>query len=358
MPRTIDIGTVLVKYTKPVFCPPLKSVTIKYPSRLDSACTDPGKLYSITPDDNIYPTGQINFCANICKTITVSPREDEEIRIRGNYERKALVLHAAILMRKALGITNGFNIDIDADMDLRHCGLGSSASAIQGVGAAINELYNNPIAPMDLIRYLAGNHAEEIDGDEDHLITVQSVGGSGVCGHYEGGLIIMTGRAVPIVKVKLPEDLKIVFGIPNEYTHPDANDLISKEVNVASDFEKASNDYSREIAYRLLNEAIPELIDGNYRPMKEFIFDYRWDMGSIKNCSYAYPKIYDLAEKMRYLRDDDDIDFIFLSTAGPGFCMITRNVEKARKIFEDLNMKVITSDVFNDKYKIIERRKE
>ncbi|MDO4399259.1 MAG: hypothetical protein Q4C24_03130, partial [Candidatus Saccharibacteria bacterium] len=157
----------------------------------------------------------------------------------------------------------------------------------------------------------------------------------------------------PIVKVNLPEELKIVFGVPNEYLHPDANTLIADEIDASENFEKASIDFSREIAYRLLNEAIPELLDGNYKPMKDFIFDYRWDMGSIKNCAYAYPKIVELAEKMRPLRDDKDIEFIFLSTAGPGFCIVTKNTEKARSVFESLDMKVYVADIHNDKYKII-----
>jgi len=282
-PQIIHIGDILVKFKKPVSCLPFRKITIKYPSRLDAACTDPGKLYSVKPEDNIYPTGQINFCANICKTITVEPRKDNKIIIGGNYNRKSLIKHAVILMQKALDISTGFSIAIDTDIDLRHCGLGSSASAIQGVGAAINELYNNPLESMDLIRYLAGNHAEEIDGDDEHLVFVQSVGGSGVCGHYEGGLIIMTGKAIPIVQVNIPTELKIVFGVPNKYLYPDANRLIADEIKVSKNFKKASIDFSREIAYRLLNHAIPELLDGNLKPMKEFIFDYRWNMGSIKN---------------------------------------------------------------------------
>ncbi len=356
-PQVINVGDVLVEFRRPVSEPPFKKITIKYPSRLDAACTDPGKLYSIKPKDNIFPTGQINFCVNICKKITVEPRKDNAIVVTGNYGRTALVKHAAMLMQEALDITTGFSINIDTDLGLRHCGLGSSASAIQGVGAAINELYNNPIKPMDLIRYLAGNHAEEIDGDNEHLVFVQSVGGSGVCGHYDGGLIIMTGRAVPIIRVNLPEDLKIVFGIPNRYLHPDANTLITDEIMVSESFKKASTDHSREIAYRLLNDAIPELVDGNFRLMKEFIFDYRWDMGSIKNCSYAYPDIVDLAEKMRSLRNDNDIDFIFLSTAGPGFCIVTKDINKAKNIFKRLDMKTFVTDIHNSKYQIIEKVK-
>lgn len=354
-PQVINVGDVLVKFKRPVSEPPLRKITIEYPSRLDAACTDPGKLYSIKPKDNIFPTGQINFCVNICKKITVKPRKDDAIIVTGNYSRIALVKHATILMQKALDITTGFSIDINTDLDLRHCGLGSSASAIQGVGAAINELYNNPIKPMDLVRYLAGNHAEEIDGDNEHLVFVQSVGGSGICGHYNGGLIIMTGKAVPIIKVNLPEDLKIVFGVPNQYLHPDANTLIADEIIASGNFKKASTDYSREIAYRLLNDAIPELVDGNFRPLKEFIFDYRWDMGSIKNCSYAYPGIVSLAEKLRPLRNDNDIEFIFLSTAGPGFCIVTRNTNKAKNVFKKLNMKTFITDIYNDKYKIIKK---
>ena len=354
-PQIISVGDALVELKRPALCSPLKEVTIRYPSRLDAACTDPGKLYSVKSKDNIYPAGQINFCADICKTITVKPRDDEEVIISGNYSRRSLVRHAVILMQKALGVSTGFSVVVNSDVDLRHCGLGSSASAIQGVGAAINELYDNPIKSMDLIRYLAGNHAEEIDGDDDHLVLVQSVGGSGVCGHYEGGLIIITGRAVPIVRVNLSDELKIVFGVPSEYLYPDANKLIMDEVKVSEKFKRASVDFSREIAYRLLNQSIPELIDGNLKPMKEFIFDYRWDMGSIRNCSYSYQDIFELSEKMRYLRNDDDIDFIFLSTAGPGFCIVTKDTEKAKKIFKGLNMKTFVANVYNGRYKIIEK---
>ena len=38
---------------------------------------------------------------------------------------------------------------------------------------------------------------------------------------------------------------------------------------------------------------------------------------------------------------DDDIDFIFLSTAGPGFCIVTRNIGKAERVFKSLDMKTL-----------------
>lgn len=358
-PKRFLVGTTFVNFkelnkTKNIF-PIYKSISIKYPSRLDSACTDPGKIYEYSPD-NIYAAGQINFCVDICKTISVKIRDDNKVCISKRTPRKSLALHSVLLMKKALRIDNGFDVDIVNDLELRHCGLGSSASIIQGVGAAVNELFGKPIKSMDLIRYLAGNHGEEIDGDNKHLIQVQSVGGSGVCGHFNGGLIIMTGRATPIVSINLPSDIKIVFGVPKNYTHPDSNTLIPKEIKNISKFKKASKDFSREIAYRLLNIAIPELIDGNYKPMKDFIFDYRWDMGSINNCAYAYPEILNIAKKMRPLKEEDDILFVALSTAGPGFFIATRNVAKAEKILTSLNMKTYVTNIYNRKYKILAKK--
>ena len=43
-PQIINVGNVLVELRKPVSRPPFRKITIKYPSRLDAACTDPGKL--------------------------------------------------------------------------------------------------------------------------------------------------------------------------------------------------------------------------------------------------------------------------------------------------------------------------
>lgn len=74
-PHVVNVGDVLVEFKRPVSKPPFKRIIIEYPSRLDAACTDPGKLYSIKPKDNIFPTGQINYCVNICKKIAVEPRK-------------------------------------------------------------------------------------------------------------------------------------------------------------------------------------------------------------------------------------------------------------------------------------------
>jgi len=89
--------------------------------------------------------------------------------------------------------------------------------------------------------------------------------------------------------------------------------------------------------------------------MKDFIFDYRWDMGSINNCAYAYPEVVKIAEKLRPLKNDKDIKFVSLSTAGPGFFIVTKKVEKAKKIFSSLNMAIYVANIYNGKYKILKK---
>jgi len=43
--------------------------------------------------------------------------------------------------------------------------------------------------------------------------------------------------------------------------------------------------------------------------------------------------------------------------AGPGFCMITKNTDSTKNIFERLNMRTLVTDIYNSKYEVIEKTK-
>lgn len=354
--KIFQAGTIFVDYKKPIKHgePKYNKIVIKYPSRLEAISLDPSKIAEKT-NDNIYTAGQIDFCVNICKTISVSVNKTGEINISQHTNRKSLALHSALLMKQALKTKIGFDIDIVNDKELRHCGLGSSSSIIQGVAAAINELFGGPVQPLDLIHYMVSNHGEEVDGSAEGLIQVQSVGGSGICGHFVGGIIVNAGKAVPIFRANLPKTYKVVIGIPKSFSHPDSNELMNKELDNMTGFQNTGKEFGGLVAYRLINEVIPGIIQKDYKPCKDLIFDYRWDMGSIKNCSFVCPEIVDIAEKLRPLKNDKDVIFLSLSSVGPGFFIITEKPEKAERIFESLDMFVFTSDIYNDKYQIIEK---
>jgi len=327
-----------------------ESLTVSYPSRLEAMALDPARI----ADNNnlIYEAGQIDFSVALFKHITVKTIQDGSITISDRSPRKALIMHAALLMQNALGLEEGFFIDVKDDIDLRHCGLGSSSSLIAGTAAAINELYNCPIAPLDLVRYCAQNHGEEIDGSNTKLVPVQCIGGSGVCGHFEGGLIILAGQATPIFTTKLPENLKVVIGIPSDFTHPDSQELMEAEVNNMNGFKNAGNKYGAEIAYRVVHEVMPGLVTGDLKPAKELIFDYRWNMDSIKNCAFVYPRMLDVAESLRSLKDDADVKILSLSSVGPGFFAITSNPNKVADIFAGLGMTTHLTTIHNGKYMV------
>lgn len=331
-----------------------KEITIRYPSRLESMSLDPSKIAEYF-SDNIYPAGQINFCVDICNVVTIKINNNEKINITDSSNRKSLILHSALLMKKVLKFSQGLDIDIKNDVELKHCGLGSSSSIINSVATAINELFGKPIKSLDLIHYLVSNHGEEIDGSDNYLIQVQSVGGSGICGHFEGGLIVNSGKATPIFQKKLPTDLRIVIGIPDSFTHPDSDDLMNKEIKNMDGFRNTGDKYAKEIAYRLVHESLPGLIVNNFKPCKDLIFDYRWDMGSIKNCSFVCPEINNIAEKLRPLKDDKDVEFLSLSSVGPGFFAITNKPKKLETLFSNLNMRTYTAKIYNGKYKILNK---
>lgn len=331
-----------------------QAITILYPSRLEAMALDPSK---IAVDNNlVYQAGQIDICVKLFKRIKVQVNNTGRISISQRSPRRSLILHAALLMQQALKFEDGLQIDIIDELDLRHCGLGSSSSLIAGVAAAINELYDTPIQPLDLVRYCAQNHGEEIDESDDELIPVQCIGGSAVCGHYDGGLIILAGQATPIFQQSLSDDLSVVIGVPADFIHPDSEKLMNDEIANIEGFANAGKKYGKEISYRLVHEVMPDLVTGSLKASKSLIYDYRWKMGSINNCAFVYPPMVDIAKAMEPLQVDDRIKLLSLSSVGPGFFALTDSEKFTVQFFESLGLETIITRIHNEKY-IVENEK-
>lgn len=357
--ESFPVGTIFneVSLTATPQLTPEREVLIHYPARLEAMALDPSK---VTDNNNlVYTAGQIDFSVALFKHVNVKVLDQsDQIVVTERTKRKALVLHAALIMKSALNFDIGLEIDVTEDISLRHCGLGSSSGLIAATASAINELFGKPITPLDICRYCAQNHGEEIDGDETRLVPVQCLGGSAVCGNYEGGLTILAGEVTPIFTHNLPEALTVVIGVPNDYTHPDSLTLMNQEQKNMEGFAKTGQVYGKAIAYRLVHEVMPGLKRENLKPCKDLIFDYRWDMGSINNCSFVLPRINDIAENLKGLKDDGDIQILSLSSVGPGFFALTNNPKKVEVIFENLNMKVTTAGIYNGKYKVTQISKD
>lgn len=351
--RPFEVGTVFNSTTldsEPMLLES-RTITINYPARLEAMALDPSKVAETA--SLTYTAGQIDFCVDLQKHVTVQAVDNGgEIIVDGSSDRAPLVRHAAWLMKKSLGFSEGLSVSVEDNVPLRHCGLGSSSGTIAAVASAINELYSRPMSALNLGRYCAQNHGEEIDGDDSRLVPVQCLGGSAVCGNVQGGLVVLTGQATPIMTVDLPDELSVVIGVPDDFEHPDSQELMRREQENMAGFVSTGEERGQEIAYRLVHSVLPSLVSGDLKPCKDLIFDYRWNMGSIKNCSFVLPRIVEIAEALRPLADDEEAVIISLSSVGPGFFALTTNPDRITETFREQQMATLQTTIHNGKYSI------
>ena len=87
--------------------------------------------------------------------------------------------------------------------------------------------------------------------------------------------------------------------------------------------------------------------------MADIVFDYRFNMGSIDNCSFVYPNMINQAKKIRKLYEDNKCEFLSLSSVGPAYFAIVKNdvqLYECTKVFNYLNMNIMITEVNNETY--------
>ena len=330
-----------------------KEISISYPIRLDAMAINPSAVcYN---DSMIFTPGEVVVSANkFIKVYIKVTNKNDSVEISDSTRRKVLVKHAYYLMKKVINFTNGLYIDVD-DKDIpKHCGFGSSSSTISAVAAAINEMFSHPISNEDLIKYLASNHGEEIDdNNENDLKMVQCIGGGATGGLTEAGIIIIAGKSTTIAKMKY--NAKILIALPKDFKEQNADILMKKEEENLWKFKETGEKYSKDIAYHLLHKSLPGMVNGEVKDLADIVFKYRFDMGSIENCSFVYEKMLDLANKLRALYEEKRCDFLTLSSVGPAFFAIITNDKDfhyCKEYMESLDMKVIEAEIYNNIYRI------
>jgi|ERR1035437_627223 homoserine kinase len=329
-----------------------RKIKLLYPTRLESMVFDPAKIE--LNENHIYTAGQINFTVSMFKSIKIEiTNEKNNLNISGIGHRESLIKHAYLLMKDVLKFEVGMNIEYIDEINIKHCGLGSSSATIAGVCCAINEIFGNPIQKVNLMKYIVQNHVEEIDGDSDYVFPVQSIGGSAATGLYGNGMVIIAGETVVIETMSIAEEYDVLFGIPNDYIPKDSHDLIQIESDNFGNFNNTGNVYAKEIAYRMLHECLPEIRFGKLIAVGNLIYDYRFNMGSIKNCSFCYDGLVELGDKLRIIKESNLAEVLALSSVGPGFFAITKNKEEVKKIFKENNLNIFETKCYNGGYKII-----
>ena len=349
------IGTVfnplkLGKSISPVFT----SVEIKFPSRLNAMAIDPGK---ITSNKNmVYTPGEVVFSIKLYANIKVKTTSQKgQIKVSSGSKRRNLIKHAVLLMREALGDDTGLEIEVGNDVELRHAGLGSSSRLISSAAAAVNELYGRPVSFKRLARYVAQNHGEEIDGDNKNLNPVQCIGGSAVSGLYSGGLFVITGETVVVGKMNVDSTKKVVLGIPKEYKEVDSKSQFDEEKRNLDKFLNTGKKHGPIIAYKILHHGLPAMKNNNLGPMGDIIYEYRFHMGSIKNCSYVYPPMVDITNNFRFLKEKKLVDILAISSIGPTVFAITDDIKPIIKAFGEQGLNTMVTEIENERYQVLKK---
>jgi predicted sugar kinase len=332
----------------------LQSVTLDYPSRLNAMAIDPSKI--VNNDNMVFTPGEVVFAVNIPKRVKIEIIPGNEVLVNGDSKRKPLIKHSAIIVRKALGVDHGIKITVDNQHEMKHCGLGSSSGLISAVAAAINELYGNPIPNKILIKYLAQNHGEEIDNSDTHLMPVQCIGGSAAAGLSEGSVLILAGESLIICKAELDPMYKVIIGIPKDFELRDSKELMELKIQALPKFLETGQKHGPTIAYEMFHKVLPDLMKGRLKELGNLIFSYRFDMGSIVNCSFVYPSMVDIAQNIRHLKEQGIADVLSLSSVGPAFFAITLNPKECKRVFEENNLAIFETSLCNNGYSVMDKK--
>lgn len=353
----IKAGFIFNKFNSKVRTPVIlkkQEINIEYPCRLDAMAINPAAVcYN---SSMIFTPGEIVISLKkfIKVKITVRNIRGGILNISESTRRKVLVKHAYLLMCDALNVFPSIDIEVDDSGIPKHCGFGSSSSTISAVASAINELYGCPIEDRDLIKYLASNHGEEIsDDDDENLKVVQCIGGGATNGLTEEGIIIIAGKSTTIAKMKYESN--VLIGIPSDFVSKDAKVLMELEEKNLWKFKKTGEKYAEKIAYKLLHEALPGMMNNSIKELADIVFDYRFNMGSNENCSFVYENLMQVSDKIRTLYENNNCEFLALSSVGPAFFALVKDEQQkniCKQFMTDLNLKVIESSVCNTRYRV------
>ena len=333
-------------------------INLEYPCRMDAMAINPA---AVCYNDNlIFTPGEVVVSLNrkIKVSVEIISETGGLLEISDRTQRKVLIKHAYKIMCTTLKVNPSVRIDVDSSEVIKHCGFGSSSSTIAAVSSAINELYGCPVPNKELIKFLASNHGEEItDENEEELKLVQCIGGGATNGLTEDGIIIIAGKATSIAKLKYESD--VLIGIPKDFKTKNADELMKLEEENLWKFKKTGDEYAEKIAYKLLHRALPDLCNGSIKELADIVFDYRFNMGSIENCSFVYEKMIEQAKELRKLYENGNCEFLTLSSVGPAFMAMVKD-EKQKEIcketMENLEMNVIETSICNSTYEVTDKK--
>ena len=323
------------------------SVRVTVPARLNAMCFDL-KTLAKPKDVFVYSAGELAFSVDIKTSAELEIEEGggPEVVVSGKSGRKSIVRHAGLMMARALGIRDTLHIEAHNHHLYPHAGLGSSSSIITSVCVAINKAYGSPLDERQLTLFIARNHGEEIDGDDENLVHVQCNGGSPSVALYGGGMQVIVGDSRMMLREEIPPEYTFVFGIPELYKKHDAKFLMEKEAEQFPSMLQASEDFSREIAWKVLNQLRPAVLRQDMLSIGDVLRYYRFETGSLKIDSGIWEGLRPLVESLQDLRSART-PIVSVSSCGPAVYALTKSPSEVYGRFREERMQVFSAEPDN-----------
>ena len=120
--------------------------------------------------------------------------------------------------------------------------------------------------------------------------------------------------------------------------------MMEKEEENLWKFKETGDKYSNIIAYNILHKALPAMKNNSIKELADVVFDYRFTMGSIENCSFVHEDMIEEGKQLRELYEDGLCEFLALSSVGPAYFIIVNDDEKKEKCikkFKEIGMEIM-----------------
>jgi len=292
-------------------------------------------------------SGSVSFGIGLYSTVKVQFLDKPEIIVE-NCKHKNQLRHYALIMSELTNYNGGFIIEAEPNQ-YEHVGLGSTASLNHAVLNAINVGLGKPFSDREIVKIGAWNYVET--GNDGNLYPGQSTGASGWIA-LKGGLCIISSDAELVFRVQIPDDLKVVVGLPDlSRIFQDSKTKGVDDSSVELPFLKKLYFYERfnsgKICHWVLMRLMPLLLQNNYHDIGELI----WDMVVTNSKGIATILAHNTLYPIECLMDlrKTGAEVSFLSSVGPGIVTLctSKYLNAVKKILKLHKCRILMFNIDN-----------
>lgn len=328
-PKPFPIGTTFwlpVPSGKKVVIKFGQKISVKVPLRVSPIILDLSRFVPTGVEVREYGAGEVTIAVNSYVEVKLYLVKDGKVSVKGT-DKKSVIRHAVEIYKKASQADFGIDIEVLANKDLSHVGLGTTPALISAVILGINSLCENYFNNRELSKLITLNYGEEFSTDKNLLIPGISTGGA-FWNCIFGGMNVTGGNFTNVFSSKFEPNLDLVIGIPVTKGRQWAEKGF--EIPIMDLVRKYDRFDAGKICHWVLMRLIPAIIDNDVKKIGEVFWDITLDTAKaippiIKHGVFS---TFDLLAEM-YV---NNVDGAFLSSAGPLVGCFSLNNKKTKLI--------------------------